>query len=87
MFKRFWTSTVNNLRKRNFAEIREQEVEITKENDNSAGNEDGNYSTVMCLFKKAKMQEESNINTNIFVPKLKTVKKKTFMRSIATNKF
>ena len=67
--------------------MKEQIIEINKERENSPDEDGQAWSSLMGLFKRAKKQEEDNWNLNVFVPKLKTVKKKTFMRSIAPNKF
>ena len=79
-FTRFCISDpIDNLRKRNFTKMKDQNQELRKDSDEYSDNEE-NCSNFMGLFKRAKRHEEDINSRDVFVPKLKTIKKRQAIR-------
>lgn len=74
-------------RKRNYKQlsiIDNEPIEIS--DDMKAEEEDLQSNSLMSLFKRAKKDEGNQENKDVFIPKIQTIKKKTFMRSLASSK-
>jgi hypothetical protein len=59
-------------------------IEIS--DDMNVEEEDLQSNSLMSLFKRAKKDEGNQENKDVFIPKIQTIKKKTFMRSLASSK-
>lgn len=77
---------LNKKRKRTFKQLCLIEKDKQGESECSDMEEDIHSNSLMGLFKRAKKRENNSESVNIFIPKLQTIKKKTFMRSLASSK-
>mmetsp|Transcript_32663 Transcript_32663/g.28921 ORF Transcript_32663/g.28921 Transcript_32663/m.28921 type:complete len:114 (-) Transcript_32663:117-458(-) len=75
----------NNLRKRDHDQIYSEEPKDQNSNNSDDENNQPSDSS-LSKFKRAKRKElEAEKDPDSFIPKLQTIKKKTFMRSLASN--
>jgi len=78
-------STVNAInKKRKYKQLKLLDNEKEKEDSCSEDEDENMDGSLMSLFKRAKRREEDPESIDVIIPKLQTVKKKTFMRSLAS---
>jgi len=72
-------------RRRTFKQMKLLDMKKDDSSDSEI-EDDLHSSSLLGLFKRAKKQEDGQTHVGVFIPKLQTIKKKTFMRSLVSSK-